>query len=108
MTFQVIESASLGANLNLKGEALSEFVKTEGWTEASGVITIPVNKDNRPRRRSRQKASSLNARRISLSLLLLFWLKNDCVTNPKNKLFDRSLCFFLLLELTKIIGHSNA
>jgi len=46
MTFQVIESASLGAILNLKGEALSEFVKTEGWTEASGVITIPVNKDN--------------------------------------------------------------
>ncbi|KAF9968005.1 hypothetical protein BGZ70_007202 [Mortierella alpina] len=46
MTFQLIESASLGANLNLKGEALSEFVKAEGWTEASGVITIPVNKDN--------------------------------------------------------------
>ncbi len=46
MTFQAIESANLEANLNLKGLALSEFVKAQGWTEARGVVTIPVNKDN--------------------------------------------------------------
>ncbi|KAG0046590.1 hypothetical protein BGZ83_008249 [Gryganskiella cystojenkinii] len=46
MTFQSIETENLATYLHLKGQALSDFVKTQGWTEASGVVSIPVNKDN--------------------------------------------------------------
>ncbi len=46
MTFQSIELESLQAYLNLKGQALTDFIKTREWTEANGVVTIPVNKDN--------------------------------------------------------------
>lgn len=46
MTFQSIESANLKAYLNLDGQKFSDFVKAQGWTEANGVVSIPVNKDN--------------------------------------------------------------
>jgi len=46
MTFQSIETANLGAYLHLKGQALSDFIKAQGWTESNGVVAIPVNKDN--------------------------------------------------------------
>ncbi|KAF9574097.1 hypothetical protein EC968_007348 [Mortierella alpina] len=46
MTFQSIELVSLQAYLNLKGQALTDFIQTREWTEANGVVTIPVNKDN--------------------------------------------------------------
>jgi translation initiation factor 3 subunit K len=46
MTFQSIETDNLGAYLHLKGQALSDFIKAQGWTESNGVVAIPVNKDN--------------------------------------------------------------
>ncbi|KAF9907485.1 hypothetical protein EC991_010865 [Linnemannia zychae] len=46
MTFQSIEADNLGAYLHLKGQALSDFIKAQGWTESNGVVAIPVNKDN--------------------------------------------------------------
>ncbi|KAF8930400.1 hypothetical protein BGZ58_008266 [Dissophora ornata] len=46
MTFQSIELESLQAYVHLKGQALADFVKAQGWTEANGVVAIPVNKDN--------------------------------------------------------------
>jgi len=46
MTFQSIETENLGSYLHLKGQALSDFVKAQGWSEANGVVSIPVNKDN--------------------------------------------------------------
>ena len=46
MTFQSIELESLQAYLNLKGQALTDFIQTREWTEANGVVAIPVNKDN--------------------------------------------------------------
>lgn len=46
MTFQSIESANLKAYVNLDGQKFSDFVKAQGWTEANGAVSIPVNKDN--------------------------------------------------------------
>jgi len=46
MTFQSIELQSLQAYVHLKGQALSDFIEAQGWTEANGVVSIPVNKDN--------------------------------------------------------------
>lgn len=46
MTFQSIEADNLGAYLHLKGQALADFIKAQGWTESNGVVAIPVNKDN--------------------------------------------------------------
>lgn len=46
MTFQSIEPANLKAYLHLDGQKFSDFVKAQGWTEANGVVSIPVNKDN--------------------------------------------------------------
>ncbi|KAG0210034.1 hypothetical protein BGX28_009710 [Mortierella sp. GBA30] len=46
MTFQSIELESLQAYIHLKSQALSDFIQQQGWTVASGVVTIPVNKDN--------------------------------------------------------------
>ncbi|KAG0210342.1 hypothetical protein BGX28_009394 [Mortierella sp. GBA30] len=46
MTFQSIESANLESYLHLKGQAFSDLVKAQGWTETNGVVSIPVNKDN--------------------------------------------------------------
>ncbi|KAG0267530.1 hypothetical protein DFQ27_008671 [Actinomortierella ambigua] len=46
MTFQAIEVPRLEKYLSLKGQALVDFVKAQGWTEANGMVTIPVNKDN--------------------------------------------------------------
>ena len=46
MTFQAIELESLQAYVHLKGQALVDFIKAQGWTEANGVVAIPVNKDN--------------------------------------------------------------
>ncbi|KAK3828637.1 MAG: armadillo-type protein [Benniella sp.] len=46
MTFQSIELQSLQAYVHLKGQALSDFIQAQGWTETNGVVSIPVNKDN--------------------------------------------------------------
>ncbi|KAF8947553.1 hypothetical protein BGZ47_008698 [Haplosporangium gracile] len=46
MTFQSIEAPILEGYLHLKGQAFLDFVKAQGWTEANGVVSIPINKDN--------------------------------------------------------------
>lgn len=46
MTFQSIEAPILEGYLHLKDQAFSDFVKAQGWTEANGVVSIPINKDN--------------------------------------------------------------
>ncbi|KAF9986345.1 hypothetical protein BGZ65_007927 [Modicella reniformis] len=50
MTFQSIELKNLQEYVHLKGQALSDFIKAQGWTETTNgdlnVISIPVNKDN--------------------------------------------------------------
>ncbi|KAG0246202.1 armadillo-type protein [Mortierella sp. GBAus27b] len=46
MTFQSIEIKNLQAYVRLQGQALSDFIKAQGWTEANGVVSIPINRDN--------------------------------------------------------------
>jgi hypothetical protein len=46
MTFQSIEAPILQGYVHLKGQAFSDFVKAQGWSEANGVVSIPINKDN--------------------------------------------------------------
>lgn len=104
MTFQSIELSSLESYLHLKGQALSNYIKSLGWTESSkGVVSIPVNKDNEAKTTVLTENIKFE-RKCCNGFPLLDQEHSTIDIQPLTEPLSYAMLF---LELTKIIGHSS-